>query len=268
MIIQPAHPAPITVGKGETTATTVVSLNPVYPPPPVLTEGYNLFHIRSACRRLVQPVSMRTHFFVPTPTHTALQPIRTAHAPRWVTLHRYPSKPAAFSSHLMTAGADAQPSGRKPANMPYAEPLQGSTTCNPEGFFSPLPKRMMNEARTLPAEAERAAAISWTGCQPTEIKNWRAGLAANWRRSKTGARGLPPIGGDQKLARGACRQMAEIKNWRAELAAKWRRSKTGARGLPPNGGDQKLARGAYRQNFSLLQIPADDEHTSSFTNHF
>ena len=39
----------------------------------------------------------------------------------------------------MTAGADAQPSGRKPANMPYAEPLQGSTTCNPEGFFSPLP---------------------------------------------------------------------------------------------------------------------------------
>ncbi len=108
------------------------------PPPPVLTEGYNLFHIRSACRRLVQPVSMRTHFFVTTPTHTALQPIRTAHAPRWVTLHRYPSKPAAFSSHLMTAGADAQPSGRKPANMPYAEPLQGSTTCNPEGFFSPL----------------------------------------------------------------------------------------------------------------------------------
>ena len=123
---------------------------------------------------------MRTHFFVPTPTHTALQPIRTAHALRWVTLHRYPSKPASFSSHLMTAGADAQPSGRKPANMPYAEPLQGSTTCNPEGFFSPLPKRMMNEARTLPAEAERAASISWTGCQPTEIKNTR------WRDYRRG----------------------------------------------------------------------------------
>ncbi|PNE28047.1 hypothetical protein BHU09_09170 [Tannerella sp. oral taxon 808] len=134
----------------------------------------------------------------------------------------------------MTAGADAQPSGRKPANMPYAEPLQGSTTCNPEGFFSPLPKRMMNEARTLPAEAEMAAAISWIGCQPTEIKNtrtwayrqvaeiknWRAELTAKWRRSKTGARGLPPIGGDQKLARGAYRQLAEIKNWRAGLTAK------------------------------------------------
>ena len=71
--------------------------------------------------------------------------------------------------------------------------------------------------------------------------------ASKWRRSKTGARSFPPSGGDQKLTRGAYRQLAEIKNWRAELTAKWRRSKTDARGFPPSGGDQKLTRGAFRQ---------------------
>ena len=206
---------------------------------------------------------MRTHFFVPTPTHTALQPIRTAHAPRWVTLHRYPSKPAAFSSHLMTAGADAQPSGRKPANMPYAEPLQGSTTCNPEGFFSPLPKRMMNEARTLPAEAERAAAISWTGCQPTEIKNTRTWVyrqLATIKNTRTWAyRQLATI---KNTRTWAYRQLATIKNtgtWAYRQLATIKNTRTWA----------------YRQNaswgrkiFRPLQIPADYEHSSSFTNHF